>query len=82
VALAEPLKAVAATLVADAITVLTPFAAPAAEVTFNVADPLAPGASVRVGMVKTADHPTGTVAARLKLPELHAVPSLLVTDTV
>ena len=81
-ALAEPLKLVAAALVADAVTVLTPLAADAAEVTFKVADPLAPGARVRLWLVKAADHPAGTVAARLKLSVLQAGLSLLVTDTV
>jgi hypothetical protein len=69
-------------LVADAATLFTPLAALVDEVTFKVVDPLAPGARVRLGLVKAAAHPAGTEATRLKLPVLHAVPSLLVTDTV
>jgi hypothetical protein len=76
------LKLVTAALVADAVTVYTPLVALAEEVTFNVEEPLATGASVRVGLVKAADHPAGTVAPRLKLAVLQTALSLLVTDTV
>jgi hypothetical protein len=41
----------AAALVAEAETPYTPLVALAEEVTFKVEEPLAPGASVRVGLV-------------------------------